>query len=237
MNRLGSRIRLLAVDGLDGIFDEGVVVRTAPVDASHLAGLSAREAALVAAAGPKRQREFATARALAREALAALGISGFDLVNGDDRCPIWPEGVSGSVSHSDTRAVVAVARLGEAGTVGVDVEHRAVLDRRLWRMTLLPEEAAYLGGLPEPQALSLALVIFSFKEALYKAQYPRSREYMGFSALRVELEPDATAPLDRGRARCVFRRDVGPFSLGFAALGRYGRASSGEVVSGVRIPP
>ncbi len=222
---------------LEALFDPRVVVRTAPIDAVNVARLSPREAAAVERAGAKRKQEYATGRVLARAALAELGIEGFELLNGEDRCPLWPEGIAGTVSHSATRAVVAVGRQHEVGTLGVDIEHRSVLERRLWGMTLLPEEVAYLEARREAEQGGLALVLFSFKEALYKAQYPRSREYMGFSALRVELTPDELAPLKSGAARCVFQRAVGPFPLGYVACGRYGRAASGEIVSAVTLPP
>lgn len=221
---------------LEGLFDPRVIVRHAPVDRANVERLTERERAAIERSSPKRQQEFATGRVLAREALAALGITGFDLVNGEDRCPVWPEGIAGTVSHSDTLAVVAVARMAEVGTVGVDVEHRAVLERRLWRLTMLPDEIAYLDAVPEDTRGVLALAIFSLKESLYKAQYPRSREYMGFSALAVELTPNEETPRDRGTSRCIFQRDVGPFPRGFVAHGRYGRAPSGELVSAVTIP-
>jgi 4'-phosphopantetheinyl transferase EntD len=221
---------------LPGLFDPPVVVLTAPVDDAAVARLRPREAEAMARARAKRRREFATGRLLAREALARLGVRGFALVNGEDRAPVWPEGIAGTITHCDTRAAVAVGWRAEVGTVGLDLEHRAGLARRLWRMTLLPEEVAFLETRPAAEREAWALTLFSAKEALYKAQYPVSREYMGFSALRVELEPDATAPHGPGRLRCVFRRDVGPFPAGHVARGRY-LPFEGQAVVGVRIPP
>lgn len=210
-----------------------VRVLGAPVSEARLGELTDPERRAVAEASPKRRREYATARALAREALAELGVTGFDLLNGPDRAPIWPEGIAGSISHCDTRAFVAVGRRAEIGTVGIDVEHRAALKRELWRMTMLPEEIDWLDARPTDERGSLALALFSAKEALYKAQYPRSEQFMGFMALRVELSPDRGGG---GSLRCVFRKAVGPFPEGFVARGRYARLEGGETISGVRIP-
>lgn len=221
---------------LSELFDPRVVVRTAPIDDGAIARLTEQERAFVAGAGEKRRREFATARVLAREALRELGVEGFDLLNAEDRAPIWPSGIAGTVSHSNTRAVVAVGRADEVGTIGVDVEHREVLPQRLWEMTMLAEEIAWLEARDGADQGALALALFGAKEALYKAQYPRTREYMGFSALLVELSPDARAPLDRGNVRCVFEKDVGPLPKGFVAVGRYRRLETGEMVTAVEIP-
>lgn len=218
------------------LFSPDVVVLTAPVDERAVSGLTPAEANAIPRARDKRRREYATGRCLARDALRRLGVEGFDLVNGEDRAPIWPEGIAGTITHSDTRAVVAVGRRARIGTVGLDIEHREGLARPLWRMTLLPAEVAFLDARRADERERWALIVFSAKEALYKAQYPVSGEYMGFSALRVELAPDPDAPLSRGAIRCEFQRDVGPFPRGFVASGRY-RPIGPDVVTGVTIPP
>ncbi len=210
-----------------------VIVRSAPVDDGLVARLTEAERGVVAKASPKRQREFATARALAKDALRELGVPGCDLLNGPDRAPIWPDGIAGSISHCDTRAFVAIGKRPQIGTVGVDVEHRAFLKPELWRLTLLPEEIAWLEARPVAERSRLALTMFTAKEALYKAQYPRSETYMGFMALRVELAPREP---DHGEVRCVFQQEVGPFPEGFVAHGRFARLPTGELVAGVRMP-
>ena len=213
---------------LPGLFDHPRVhVLTTEVSDAAIARMSEAEASAVAVAVHKRKREFATARMLAREGLERyFDVSGFDLVNDEDRAPIWPDGISGSISHSNARAWVALVD-GSFGTIGIDGEHRDELKRDLWRMTMLDEEIAFLDTLDASIRGRRALALFSAKEALYKAQYPRSREYMGFMALRVEIDED-------GAVRCIFREDVGPFPEGFVAHGRW--TDEGEIVSAVWIP-
>jgi 4'-phosphopantetheinyl transferase EntD len=200
---------------------------TTEVSDGAIGTMSAKEARAVALAADKRKREFATARLLAREGLERFfDVRGFDLINDAERAPIWPEGISGSISHSNVRAWVALVD-GAFGTIGIDGEHRDELERDLWHMTMLDREVAFLETLDESIRGRRALALFSAKEALYKAQYPRSGEYMGFMALRVELDED-------GALRCIFQQDVGPFPEGFVAHGRW--TDAGEIVSAVWIP-
>jgi len=200
---------------LFGLFDDRRVhVLTDSVRASAIASLSARESAAVTDVAPKRRREFATARALAREGLERFfGIRGFDLLNAKDRSPIWPRGIAGSISHSDTRAWVALVDAAY-GTVGIDGEDRNELDQKLWRLTLRDEEQAYLATLEPSIRGRRALVLFSAKEALYKAQYPRSSSHMAYEALQVELA-------GAGSLRCSFRETIGPFPEGYTVDGRW----------------
>jgi 4'-phosphopantetheinyl transferase EntD len=216
------------VDRIDGLFDDDVTVLSAPVDLRHEHALGPEERAVIEKAREKRRQEFATARVLAKEGLGAYGVTGFQLLNDESRAPIWPDGIAGSVSHCDTRAFVALTERRRR-TVGIDGEHRTALERRLWKMTMLPDEITTLERLPEAEAGRRALVMFSAKEALYKAQHPRTREYMEFAALHVEA-------LDDGTLRCTFQRDVGPIAKGYVAPGRWTRLASGETVTGVWIP-
>lgn len=213
---------------LTGLFDdERVIVLATPLDDAAVARLSPREAAATTRMREKRLREYATGRALAREGLARFfGVRDFDLLNAEDRSPIWPERVAGSLSHCDTRAWIALVERSW-GTVGIDGEHRAELKRDLWRHTMLPEEIEALDALDDSIRGRHALALFSAKEALYKAQYPRSGQFMGFHALHVALDED--------RLICTFQQDVGPFERGFVARGRWRVTDEGELLTAVWI--
>lgn len=213
---------------LSGLFpDPRVHVLTAAVAQNAVALLTAREAAAVSDVAPKRRREFATARALAREGLERFfDIRGFDLLNAEDRSPIWPSGIAGSISHSDSRAWVALVD-SACGTVGIDGEDRDALKPELWHLTLRDEEQAWLETL-DPSILGRrALVLFCAKEALYKAQYPHTAAYMGYQALRVEL-------VGAGALRCTFQESIGPFPAGHAVDGRW--LDGDAVVTSVWMP-
>lgn len=219
----------MLIHDVDSLFAPGIVVLSAAVTDDALATLYDVETAYVARAMPKRRREYATGRSLARIALSRLGIEPCAILNDDDRAPIWPSGVRGSITHCDTRALVAVCRASE-GSVGIDVEHRAELKRNLWESVFLGDEIRELELLPADKRGRMALVRFSAKESLYKAQHPISRTYMGFRALRVQA--------DGGALVCTFEDDVPPFGRGTIARGRYmlDAPPTGEVLTGVHIP-
>ena len=213
---------------LFGLFpDPCVYVLTSAVDDSALAFMSEREAASIVDAVPKRQREFATARALAREGLERFfGLHDFNLLNHTNRAPIWPQGIAGSLSHSSTRAWVALVDATH-GTIGIDGENRDKLERSLWHLTMCDEEVAYLKTLKTSIQERRALVIFSAKEALYKTQFPWSQKYVDFMAVQIRLNED-------GSLQCIFRKDIAPFQSGFVASGRW--SDEMEVLTTVSIP-
>lgn len=154
-----------------------------------------------AAMVPARAAEFRAGRAAARAALAALGRPPVALPMGPDRAPVWPAGVTGSISHC-AGLVLAVAGLSRdwAG-LGLDAEPDLPLDPGLAETLLAKGEAA-------PDLLSA----FVAKEAAYKAQYALSRQLFDFHTLRLTWEGAAFA------AR--FARAVPPFAEGQALRGR-----------------
>jgi 4'-phosphopantetheinyl transferase EntD len=138
------------------------------------------EAAAVAQAVAVRRREFASARALARNAMRAVGLAAGPLPRNPDRSPAWPDGVAGSISHCRHLAAVAVSR--DLPSIGVDVEctHRL-------RPGTLPAilTAAELARAPvEPEATAL----FSAKEAIFKAIYPVTGRRAEFHDAELDLD-------------------------------------------------
>jgi len=198
-----------------------------PVSDAAIGSLSKREAAALTNVVDKRRREFSTTRALAREGLErSFDVRGFDLLNAEDRSPIWPRGIEGSIAHSDTDAWVALVD-ATFGTIGIDGEGRDELKQDLWHLTLLDEEVAYLNTLDASVRGRRALTLFSAKEALYKAQYPRSGSFMSYTSLRVDLG-------EAGLLSCTFQEAVGPFSKGFVVHGRW--LEENALVTAVWIP-
>lgn len=213
---------------LFGLFDDPrTYVLTGAVSDAAIASLSDTETAALTNVVDKRRREFATARELVREGLERFfDVRGFDLLNAEDRSPIWPRGIQGSISHSDTRAWVALVDAA-FGTIGIDGEGRNELKEDLWHLTLLDEEVAYLEALDASVRSRRALTLFSAKEALYKAQYPRSGSFMSYTSVRVDIG-------EAGLLSCTFQETVGPFSKGFVVRGRW--LNENELVTAVWIP-
>jgi len=150
--------------------------------------LHAEEAAQIQSSVEKRRREYAAGRLLARALLDETGIRDFPLLNGNDRTPRWPDGIVGSITHCNTLCAVAIGKDTEVAAIGIDVEPAAPLPREAEMLAILPEEYRSIKNLPEPiQALATRL-IFSAKEATYKAIYPRTQIFLEFPEIRIELQ-------------------------------------------------
>src|SRR5215469_17508082 len=72
--------------------------------------LSAQELSCVSHCANERIEQFAAGRLCARRALEALGIAGFSLLTAPDRRPLWPAGVTGSITHTAGYAAAVVGR-------------------------------------------------------------------------------------------------------------------------------
>lgn len=190
-----------------GLLPRGVAVAAA--DPGLLHPLLAGEA--LPGAIPARLREFSAGRYAARAAMATLGARIAPIPPGDDRAPIWPEGLVGTITHSATACLAAVAPQSLTAGLGLDLEEDAPLDATLWSEICRPEELAALGDTPGAQAR----LIFAIKEAAYKAQYARSATLFGFDTLIVTLTDAAFT------AR--FARPIAPFVTGQALHGTWAR--------------
>jgi 4'-phosphopantetheinyl transferase EntD len=155
----------------------------------------------------KRRREFAAGRRCARTALAALGIHDFPLVPGKDRAPIWPASLVGSITHTEDSAAgycgVTVARCEHIRALGIDAEPHVRLPRDLWKRVLDENEAQAALHAPDPGVY--ARLVFSAKEAIYKALYPMLRRFLDFSDVHIDcLVNDGVFSAElRGAARSV----------------------------------
>jgi 4'-phosphopantetheinyl transferase EntD len=174
---------VLSVD-LAALFPAGVVAMEMR-ETGDAASLRAEEAAFVAAAVPSRVREFAAGRLCARRAMAEFGVVDFPLRVANDRRPVWPDGLVGSITHTAglCAAVVAERRLFQS--VGLDSEVVGDVGEPLWRKICVAAEIDWLRSLPPAQRAAGAALIFSAKEAFYKCQYPLTGEPLTFQDVRV----------------------------------------------------
>jgi len=145
---------------------------------------------VVAKAVDKRRREFATARACARKALAALGQPSAPIVTGYRGAPQWPPGVVGSITHCDGYRAAAVARAADVTTLGVDAEPDEPLPDGVLDLVAGPEEQAWLAGKGATTAGPCwDRLLFSAKESVYKAWFPLTRRWLDFSDATLTFDP------------------------------------------------
>lgn len=182
------------------------------------------EAAAMARAVPARQAEFAAGRHAARQAMARLGLPARPIPMAGDRAPIWPAGVTGSITHHGTLALAVAAR---AGALGLDAEPDEDLPGELLPL-IFPDPAEQRLLAASAQPLRRAREGFAAKEAAYKCQFPRSRQLLEFFDLRLEvLTPDA--------ATLRFTRAAPPYAAGAVLPVRLARAE-GLVIAGCADP-
>ncbi|SCF25672.1 4'-phosphopantetheinyl transferase EntD (siderophore biosynthesis) [Micromonospora matsumotoense] len=166
------------------------VVAVEAFDDTDTEPLHPAEAALVADAVEKRRREFTTARTCARRALRALGQPAVPVLTGERGAPLWPAGVVGSLTHCAGYRAAVVARREDIRSIGIDAEPAAPLPDGVLDAIALPEERAMVHRLstqaPGPPWDRL---LFSAKEALYKAWFPITGVFLGFDEARITLHP------------------------------------------------
>jgi 4'-phosphopantetheinyl transferase EntD len=148
---------------------------------------------LVAKAVEKRRREFITARRCAREALAMLGRAPSPIRSGSGREPRWPIGIVGSITHTTNFRAAALAPQSLVASIGIDAEPNEPLPDGVEDVVAIGSESQMLAELACAfPATHWGRVLFSAKEAVYKAWYPLTGRWLGFEDARLTIDPAGT---------------------------------------------
>jgi 4'-phosphopantetheinyl transferase EntD len=145
--------------------------------------LTINEAAPLSRAIPEVRCATGAGRIVARELLRSLNAPiPEDIVRLASGAPAWPQGYTGSISHDAQFAVAAVVRKEKLPAVGIDIEPPLPLPAQLLEMVATPAEQLQLDG-----NLLLARLLFSVKEAVYKATNPCDGIYLDHHDIEVCL--------------------------------------------------
>lgn len=190
----------------------------------------------LAGAVPRRIREFRAGRHSARAGLARIGLRPELLLPAPGGGVRWPPGAVGSISHSGHYCAAAVAPAALAAGIGFDAAQRTTVTEVMARAVCRPEEldwcerdpaASSRGTPPGPPAEERATLVFSAKEALYKALHPLTGVPLGFQ--------DVTVTVPAVRPACgrfsAFVLAPGPLN-GLRVQGRYAFTAT-EVLTSV----
>ena len=153
----------------------------------YMSDLSPAERDIIHGSSQNRQRAFAAGRYLAKTALTHLGISLRPILR-NERRPVWPEFVVGSISHTDHLAVAAVAKSMQYEGIGVDVAVISAVDERVANRVLDDGER---GWIDEQRLPEWRTALFSAKEAIYKATNPITNEFLGFRDVTLTIDEEA----------------------------------------------
>ncbi|WP_420453386.1 4'-phosphopantetheinyl transferase family protein [Ilumatobacter sp.] len=172
-------VRTTVVEGLLDHLGAPVVACALDTAAGPPPPLHAIESPAVDGAVRLRRTEFAGGRACARAALAELGVHDVGVGRRGDRSPIWPDGVSGSITHTDGWCLAVAGLLEPWRSVGIDAELVGGVDADVSRVVFAPDELAALSDRPDAEGVVTAA--FCAKEALYKAQHPLTALWVDFT--------------------------------------------------------
>lgn len=135
-----------------------------------------------------RLREWLAGRYCAKMAARKIGVKLNSLSAGNDRAPIWPDGIVGSISHTKELAIAAVST--EVKMLGVDCEKLMSIERfeNLKNMFVREDELPLINS-----NLKIAPTLcFSAKETLYKCVAPKCKCYFGFmEASVIDISQDS----------------------------------------------
>jgi 4'-phosphopantetheinyl transferase EntD len=179
-------------EALAAIVPAGVVAveRDAPPDEPP--ALYPCEEALVADAVEGRRREFAEARACAREALRRLGAEAGAIPADSSGAPCWPAGVVGSITHKGSYRAAAVASDEQFAGLGIDAELDAGLPPGVLETIASAREIEEVERLLASRpGVAWDRLLFSAKEAVVKAAYPVRLGAAGVRGTPVRLDGDS----------------------------------------------
>jgi len=174
---------------IEELLPAGAVAVEARQDITE-ASLRPEEQVAVRDAVDKRRREFTTSRILARQALVRLDLSPAPIPRGPNGEPMWPDGVTGSITHCRGYRACAMARATHVRAIGIDAEPDEPLPRGVLDQIARPEELQRLEVLAcnRPDA-NWDRLLFCAKEAVYKAWFPLTRVWLGFEDATVFIDP------------------------------------------------
>jgi 4'-phosphopantetheinyl transferase EntD len=195
-------------------------------------GLFPAEEALVRTAGPRRRAEFTAGRAMARQALAGLGLPATPIPAGRAGEPRWPAGVTGSITHCAGYRACAVAWTADMAALGIDAEPDAGLPAGLIESVAGDAERAWIArqaaggaaasgpraggaavhgqkgcGVAVGHAVNWDRLLFSAKEAVGKLWYPVGGQWPGLRGVTVFPAGDGTFEAEVA-GRCLTGRWV-----------------------------
>ncbi len=192
--------------------------------------LTPSELACLPGAVDKRLGEFAAGRRAARAAMLQLGHAPQPILHKTDRSPKWPQGLAGSISHTDEVCIAVLGHASDYVSLGLDIEEDRDLPEDVLREVCTPSELAWLSVMDADLRGRYATLIFSAKECAYKLQYPLSGQMLGFETFEITLDPQT------GQFEATFTQDVGPFQEREHFSGRFAFGSN-LVMTGLALAP
>lgn len=132
-------------------------------------------------------RDFDAGRRCAALAAAEFGFDGSAIGKCADHRPDWPAGFTGSITHTEGFAAAAMGRRDRFSAIGIDIERTGRVTPELWGRIMNRSELDWIHGLPAGTQGAMATVVFSAKEAFYKAQFELVQQWLEFHDVSVDF--------------------------------------------------
>ena len=139
---------------------------------------------------PKRRDDFITGRNCARKSLQLHGVSPCSIPIGPNREPIWPDGITGSITHCLGFYAAATARQTFYRSIGIDAEPNINLPHEIWDLILTSAERNFCKS-NSMDKRKFCRIIFSAKESIYKTIYPLLKEYVDFLDIEILIDGES----------------------------------------------
>lgn len=172
----------------------------------------------------KRKAEFIAGRYCAQQALEKTGVIQPPTIDiSENRAPIWPPNIVGSITHTHGYASAVIASKNTVRSIGIDSEHW-ISEKTATNVAgqILGDGESYeqyesLFQAPE-QFLTF---VFSAKESIYKCLHPLVNKFFGFHSAKITVI-EAAHPDLKGKFQFQLLEDLnGEFKKGFAGEGHY----------------
>lgn len=153
-------------------------------------GLWAQELRFVARCVEKRRREFTAGRNCVRGAMRQLGFVETAIPVGQQRQPVLPNGLVGSITHTAFYCAAALLEARKGMSIGIDAELAGTLDEAVSMLVLRPSERRHVDWLKQYwPGRSWERMIFSAKESFHKALFRCWPVVLDFQNAEVCVDP------------------------------------------------
>lgn len=169
-----------------------VEVHSASGDLSNFYELCSEEQQLVANAVDRRKADFGDSRWCAHRAMSEFVVDQ-PIMRGERGMPVFPDGVTGSLTHTEGFRAAIVGRSSRWRSLGIDAEPAGPLPEGVFNTIALPGEQRRIRRTTRHTGLrDLDKVLFSAKEATYKAWFPLTHRFLDFDQADIDIRPDGT---------------------------------------------
>ncbi|PZX41176.1 hypothetical protein LY56_02379 [Roseinatronobacter thiooxidans] len=138
--------------------------------------------------GAVRAREYSAGRAAAHAAMEQLGHVPRPVLQGKGAAPVWPQGLTGSISHSARDSLAVVSDDPNILALGLKIGPAIALESASWPVVCKNSEMHWLASLGPSQRGHFAMLLKCIKHAIFKAQFQITGDALAFHDIEVRID-------------------------------------------------